>query len=113
MAKTAAELDRQLINVACCEVVPHVIIAWTAIPLKIARDRRKNASSGERQEPTVRHRVDAVAPGVVRLDLQPMSKSLLGGCLKAVLVAIRTGVQLCNGSESRIGRPTVGKRCKA
>src|SRR5450631_2511191 len=98
MAKTAAELDRQLINIAGCEVVPHIIITGAAIPLKIARDRRKNASRGERQKPAVGNGIDAVAPGVVRLDLQSVAEPLLGGCLKAVVVAIRTGVQLCNGS---------------
>ena len=42
-----------------------------------------------------------------------MPKPLLGCRLKAVIVAIRAGVQLRNGSESRIGRSAIRERRKA
>src|SRR5580692_11537887 len=54
-----------------------------------------------------------MAPSVVGLNLQPMSEPLFGGRLKAVVVAIRAGIQLRHRSESRIGRSVIRERRKA
>src|SRR5271168_2049498 len=82
---------RQLIHILRVEVVPDVVVARTVIAGQISRQRRKNPSRRERQEPSVRDRIHTTAPGVVDLSLQAMAQSLHRGQLKTVVVAVRTG----------------------
>src|SRR5580658_7328924 len=107
-----AHFDRQLINILRVEIVPDVIVAGTIITGQVSRQRRENATSGKRKEPSVRDRIQAAAPGVVDLPLQAMSQALHRGQLKAVVVAVRAGGELRHRAESWICGLQVGKRRK-
>jgi len=51
-------VNRQFIGVIGREIVPHIVIARTAIALEIVWKRRKNSSRRKRKEPAIGDRVD-------------------------------------------------------
>ena len=112
-AWNAAQFERELVDIADGEVMPDVVIARAAVALEVAGNWRQDSAGGERQKATVGNSIDAAAPGVVRLDLQPVPKPFFGRDLETVVVTVRTCGKLGDSPKSGIPRLRKRKRRKA
>src|SRR5580693_2714365 len=108
-----SNLDRQFIDILSVEIVANVVIARTIVPRQVSGERGEDSSGRKLQKPAIGDGVHAAAHGVVQLPHETISKTLYGGYLQPIIMAVCPRGKLRDGAEPGINGLRVRKRRKA